>query len=124
MDNNMFNIDINVNEVVNNIEILDDRLHTATLVICDTVARQMENYAKNNRRWTDRTTNARRGLRGSAYWQDSQNIVTAVMHSVNYGVWLELAHNKKYAILEESVRANIEELNRALATLFGDDNNN
>ena len=64
---------------------------------------------KNNRRWTDRTTNARRGLRGRAYWQDSQNIVTAVMHSVNYGVWLELAHNKKYAILEESVRANIEE---------------
>ena len=46
MDNNMFNIDINVNEVVNNIEILDDRLHTATLVICDTVARQMENDAK------------------------------------------------------------------------------
>lgn len=123
MDNNMFNIDINVNEVVNNIEILDDRLHTATLVICDTVARQMENYAKNNRRWTDRTTNARRGLRGRAYWQDNQNIVTAVMHSVNYGVWLELAHNKKYAILEESVRANIEELNRALATLFAGDNN-
>ena len=123
MDNNMFNIDINVNEVVNNIEILDDRLHTATLVICDTVARQMENYAKNNRRWTDRTTNARRGLRGRAYWQDNQNIVTAVMHSVNYGVWLELAHNKKYAILEESVRANIEELNRALATLFGGDDN-
>ena len=123
MDNNMFNIDINVNEVVNNIEILDDRLHTATLVICDTVARQMENYAKNNRRWTDRTTNARRGLRGRAYWQDSQNIVTAVMHSVNYGVWLELAQNKKYAILEESVRANIEELNRALATLFGGDDN-
>ena len=123
MDNSMFNIDINVNEVVNNIEILDDRLHTATLVICDTVARQMENYAKNNRRWTDRTTNARRGLRGRAYWQDNQNIVTAVMHSVNYGVWLELAHNKKYAILEESVRANIEELNRALATLFGGDDN-
>ena len=123
MDNSMFNIDINVNEVVNNIEILDDRLHTATLVICDTVARQMENYAKNNRRWTDRTTNARRGLRGRAYWQDNQNIVTAVMHSVNYGVWLELAHNKKYAILEESVRANIEELNRALATFFGGDDN-
>lgn len=75
----------------------------ATKIFGETVAKDFESYAKANRPWTDRTGNARQGLRG--YTTDIPNGVRVnIAHSVDYGIWLEYAHEKKYAILEPTVR--------------------
>lgn len=68
----------------------------------DTVAKDMEAYAKTNRPWTDQTGDARNRLHG-----DSQNLGSkvrcSISHGVDYGIYLELCNEGKYAILEETV---------------------
>lgn len=65
-------------------------------------AKKMETYAKIHRRWTDRTGRARASLVG---WVETLANVTRIhiSHGVWYGKYLELAHEKKYAILLETV---------------------
>lgn len=69
----------------------------------ETVAKDFESYAKENRPWTDRTSRARQGLTG---YVESTAIGYRIYiaHTVDYGIWLEMAHEKKYAILEPTVR--------------------
>lgn len=63
----------------------------------------MQNYARTHKRWKDITGNARAGLNGGSYWE-SQNILKMyIAHSMEYGIMLELAHDRKYAILEETI---------------------
>lgn len=70
----------------------------------ETVAKDFESYAKANRPWTDRTSRARQGLTG--YIEDAGPMRTdiCIAHTVDYGIFLEYAHGKKYAILEPTVR--------------------
>lgn len=72
-------------------------------------AKKFENYAKTHRRWTDRTGRARASLTG---WVETLTNVTRIniSHGVDYGIWLELAHERKYAILQETVDNNAEEV--------------
>ena len=65
-------------------------------------ASQMQNYARTNRRWQDRTGNARAGLHGGSLWQNPFILMIFIAHSMSYGVMLELSKDRKYAILEES----------------------
>jgi len=73
---------------------------------CEAVAKitasQMQNYSRTNRRWQDRTGNARAGLHGGSFWDNPFMLMVFIAHSMSYGVYLELAHDRKYAILEES----------------------
>ena len=62
------------------------------------------NYAKTNKRWVDRTGNARAGLHGGSYWESSTVLKAYVAHGMEYGIFLELANSRKYAILEESIQ--------------------
>jgi len=63
----------------------------------------MQNSAKSNARWQDRTGAARQRLKG-----DSQAVSNGyrirLAHGVDYGIWLELANEKRYAIIDETVR--------------------
>ena len=68
----------------------------------DSVAKKMESYAKQNRKWQDRTDSARQRLTGS--WERYSNgTKVAISHGVDYGVYLELCNEKRYAILKETV---------------------
>lgn len=64
-------------------------------------AKKMQNYAKRNRPWTDRTGEAKRRLYGDVYAED-QEITAFIGHGVFYGVSLELDHQRRYAILERA----------------------
>jgi len=61
-----------------------------------------ESYAKASGRWTDRTGDAREGLKGSEPYQMGQYLMVSVYHSEEYGEWLErrLDFYGKYKILE------------------------
>jgi len=65
-------------------------------------AANMQNYARTNRRWQDRTGNARAGLNGGSFWQNPFILMIFIAHSMSYGVPLEFIKDRKYMILEEA----------------------
>lgn len=65
-------------------------------------ALQLQNYARTHRRWTDRTGDARRRLSGS-YRKLHNGYEIQIAHGVDYGLWLELAHEKRFAIIPETL---------------------
>jgi len=52
--------------------------------------------------WKNQTHHAEQGLYGKFRWEGTQGIIEHG-HRVDYGVWLELAHDGKYAILEKTL---------------------
>lgn len=70
----------------------------------DSASKEMEAYAKSNRPWQDRTGEARKRLKGN-----KKNIGTVVRcqieHGVDYGIFLEMKNEGKYAILKPTVQA-------------------
>lgn len=88
------------------------------LMLMQTAASKMESWAKQNAPWTDRTGQARQRLTGQAYWENANIVVAAIAHQVDYGIWLELAHQRKYAILEKTIEEHRGEIEDAVTTLL------
>lgn len=82
---------------------LKKKVEAGLLIYGETVAKDFESYAKSNRPWTDRTGAARQRLNGYVE-AILHGVRICIAHGVPYGIYLELAHEKKYAILEPTVR--------------------
>lgn len=102
-----------------------DKLEAALDMYVDTSAQKIETYGKTNARWTNRTGHARNRLRCS--WEKNQKGYTLKFaHGVDYGIFLEMAHNRRFAIIEESIMKVGEEevmpgFNRLIERLKQDD---
>lgn len=121
MANRAFEIKIDpasINAVVNNINQLSASFKAALEILMNTAAVEMVNYAKSNKPWVNRTGNAVNGLRQSVEWLTDEVIVITVYHTMDYGVWLELAHQRKYKILEQCIRSKAPELVSAAGRLL------
>lgn len=87
----------------NGLSSFEEKAILAMQMYCETAASDLEGYMKQNRPWTDRTAQARQRL--SCYVEKTSTGFRLVLaHGVDYGIWLELANEKKYAILEPTVR--------------------
>lgn len=95
--------------VLNKLESMQHKTRSCLQIIADSAVRAMESYAKTNARWTDRTGNARQRLKGETRWEEAA-LIAAISHNVDYGIWLELCNEKKYAILEEALNSQAENL--------------
>ena len=96
-------------EVQHNLDEFYNRFNAALEIYGQTAASYLQSEAQTNRPWTDRTNRARLGLTGSEELKpDELDIVLA--HTVDYGLWLELAHEKNYAIVEPTVQANRQKI--------------
>lgn len=80
----------------------DDKADLAFEAFADTGSQKLESYAKENARWQNRTGHARQRLKGS-YTKKSNGYELSLAHGVDYGKWLELAHEKKYSIIPETI---------------------
>ena len=65
-------------------------------------APRVENYAKTNAPWTDRTGNARNGLAARSY-RDGQETGIILYHQVPYGIYLETRWDGRYAIIDPTI---------------------
>lgn len=83
---------------------LSNQVDPALRLYADTSALTLQNYAREHRRWTDRTGHARQRLTGTATKVVNGYKLT-LSHGVDYGVWLELANEKKYAIIQPTILA-------------------
>lgn len=63
----------------------------------------VQDYMRSNAPWTDRTSNARGGLFAVAKSSFGQHTIVCY-HTVNYGIWLEVAHGGKYRIIQPTVQ--------------------
>jgi hypothetical protein len=66
-------------------------------------ANESQNWMRNNAPWTDRTGNARQGLFARSFRRVSGWTIV-LYHSVSYGIWLEIAMDRKYKIIEPAWR--------------------
>lgn len=69
-----------------------------------TKASELQAKMKINRPWTDRTGMAKAMLSARVSQPDTNTIRITLAHGVEYGIWLELAHEKNYAIIAPTVR--------------------
>lgn len=93
------------------------KLKASLGVYSDTVAKQMEAYAKSNRKWQDRTGDARKRLNGS--WTHSGNgTKIAISHGVDYGIYLEFCNERRFAILKQTVDKTAPQALKGLSNLL------
>lgn len=92
------------------------KYNAALHIYAQTAAKDFESYAKEHRPWTDRTGRARQGLTGYVT-SNGMGWRINIAHTVDYGIWLEYAREKKYAILEPTVRIKSQEVLEGLQFL-------
>lgn len=81
----------------------------ALRMYAETAALKLQNYMRDNARWTDRTGQARQRLTGTVTKVTSGYKIT-LAQGVDYGIWLELAHEKRFAIIQPTILANSNEV--------------
>ncbi len=80
-------------------------------------AAKMEAHAKRHASWTDRTSNARQTLFGVSA-KEGENVVVILSHGVDYGVFLELAHQGNFAIIGPTLQQHYSEIMEAVRGIF------
>lgn len=81
----------------------------AIMTELQTEAIELQDHMKQNAPWTDRTGQARRSLNVKV--KTIKNGYRLVLsHGVDYGVDLELKHNKKYAIIQPTIQTKGQEV--------------
>lgn len=94
------------------------RIDVALRIYADTSAIKLQNIMRTEAKWTDRTAHARQRLTGTAS-KVSKGFRIALAHGVDYGVWLELAHEKRFAIIQPTILVNANDIMKGLEGLLG-----
>ena len=89
---------------------LNDRVDAAVAMVAKTDAGELRAYMQANRPWTDRTGEAKRQLNAVVSKPSAHEVRITLSHGVYYGIWLELAHGKKYAILQPTLNTKGKEV--------------
>lgn len=95
-------MNIDADKLIEGLTMLQAKTDKALWAFSEAGALKMQTYAQNNAPWTDRSGSARQRLKGSVS-KDSDTYILQIAHGVDYGVWLELAHEKRFAILPETI---------------------
>lgn len=92
----------------------------AIKALADYFAQKMQDEARRNAPWHDRTGNARSGLFALAEQAatDMTTIYLSHGHTVYYGVFLELANGGRYQIIMPTIQRNLPEIERQLQRLL------
>ena len=72
--------------------------YTETLGDMEAAALEVEYYAQANAPWADITGQARSGLMASVY-DEGGEIVLELSHGVEYGYWLEVIQDGRFAVI-------------------------
>lgn len=95
---------LDMGDIAKNLINIKPKTMAALSLYGDTVAKDMEAYAKSHRPWQDRTGNARMSLKGTSIPMENK-VRCEITHGVDYGIYLEMCNERKYAILEPTVKA-------------------
>lgn len=93
---------MDISGMLNGIQSLESKSDAAIRMYAEQGAEKLRDFAQENRKWTDRTGQARQRLNGYVgKIADGYRITLA--HGVDYGLWLELANEKRYSIIPQAI---------------------
>lgn len=104
-------------KLIQGLESYEARAMLAVEMYGRTAAVRLEGYAKKDAPWTDRTGAARNRLTGSTERQVT-GVRVMLSHGVDYGMWLELANEKRYAIVAPTINLRSPEIFKGLERLL------
>jgi hypothetical protein len=96
-------IKFDLSALVSGVEGLQSKADAAIQMYAETGALKMQNYARSNARWQNRTGQARQRLTGTSM-KYANGYKIQLAHGVDYGKWLELANEKRYSIIPETIQ--------------------
>lgn len=99
------------------LEAFMDKSEASIQMYAETAALKLQNYMRDEAPWTDRTGDARKRLTGTVY-RVKGGYQIILSHGVDYGIWLELAHEKRFAIIQPTILVNSNEIMRGLDRLL------
>lgn len=99
-----FKIDWSGSSLSKNLDKMATKLGAVVLMYSATKASEIESKMKQNRPWTDRTNMAKTTLNAKVSQPNTNLIRITLAHGVDYGIWLELAHGKNYAIIAPTIQ--------------------
>lgn len=80
----------------------DEKVKAKVMAVMEYQAPAVEAHAKNTAPWTDRTGNARQGLRAEAF-DEGTNVGIVLYHQAPYGIWLEVKNSGEYAVINPTI---------------------
>ena len=108
-----------LDEMFRRIEDYRRRCHEALHRIAEYFAPVIEAAAKENASWTDRTGNARQGLEGLVEDISETMVALILKHKMDYGVFLELSHQGRYAIIMPTLEQHYQPVMQMVREVFG-----
>ena len=105
-------------DLENGVDSFQPKLRAAVNMYALTRAPQIESYMKANRPWTDRTGMAKTTLNVKVTNPNPDLTRLTLAHGVHYGIWLELANSKNYAIIQPTIDVHTPIVFRELRGLF------
>lgn len=116
-----FRLDYNNSTLSKNLDKMSVKLGAVVLMYAATKASELQAKMKINRPWTDRTGMAKALLNAKVSQPNKNTVRITLAHGVDYGIWLELAHGKNYAIIAPTIREEgpriVEDLNNLMSKL-------
>lgn len=100
--------------VENNIKFdeIQKRVRQGIELFGETSGKRLEAEAKAKAPWTDRTGNARNSIQGGFQWNGDNGLIY-ISGNTDYFQYLELYHQKKWAILWPTITSNQDAILRA-----------
>lgn len=99
-----FRLDYNGSGLRHKLDTLGPKFGAMILMYAATKASEIEYKMRINRPWTDRTGKAKATLSARVSQPNSKLVRITLAHGVDYGIWLELANGKNYAIIAPTVK--------------------
>lgn len=116
-----FRLDYDESMLKKNLDKMSVKFGAAVLMYAATKASELQSKMKMNRPWTDRTNMAKVLLNAKVSQPDKNTVRITLAHGVDYGIWLELANEKNYAIIAPTIRDEgpriVQDLNNLMSKL-------
>lgn len=106
-------------DLVKTMKTFSERAPMGVRMYCETAAKKLEGDAKQKAPWTDRTGQARQRLTAYVTEIGPGICEITVAHGVDYGIFLELAHEKRFATIMLAIQRNSNEIMKGFKTLLG-----
>lgn len=85
------------------LNLMPERMEDALMAYGNTAAADLQGEAQKTRPWTDRTAQARQRIKGYCI-KTGTGVKIYLAHGVEYGIYLEFAHEKRYAVIYPTLR--------------------
>ena len=99
-----FKINYSESSLSKKLDELGPKMGAMILMYAATKASKIESNMKTGRLWIDRSGAAKARLSAKVSQPDLTTVRITLAHGVEYGIWLELAHEKKNAIIAPTIR--------------------